>query len=185
MPDYQKSKIYKLYSPLKNLVYIGSTTQAISQRLAEHISRKKNKTYDCASYLVLECEDYKIEILEEYPCNNKQQLLKKEGEYIRNNECVNRNISGQTRKEYWNTYYKNNQEHLKEYKKNNQEHIKQHRQKYYEDNKEEILEKMKINSANHYEKNKEQILLYQKNCREIKKQNNAIYKWLLMTGIVQ
>jgi len=185
MPDYQKSKIYKLWSPSKNLVYIGSTTQSISQRLAEHISHKKRNTKDCNSYLVLEYEDYKMELLEEYPCNNKQQLLKKEGEYIRNNECVNKHIAGRTREEYWNTYYKNNQEHLKEYKKNNQEHIKQHRQKYYEDNKEDILEKMKINSANHYNKNKEQILLYQKNCREIKKQNNTIYKWLLMTGIIQ
>jgi predicted GIY-YIG superfamily endonuclease len=43
MPDYQKGKIYKLWSPSKNLVYYGSTTQSISQRLADHL--KNFKTY--------------------------------------------------------------------------------------------------------------------------------------------
>ena len=100
MPDYQKGKIYKLWSPSKNLVYYGSTTQSISQRLAEHISRKKTKTENCNSHLVLECDDYKMELVEEYSCNNKQQLLRKEGEYIKNNECVNQNIAGRTNNEY-------------------------------------------------------------------------------------
>jgi hypothetical protein len=106
MPDYQKSKIYKLYSPSKNLVYYGSTIQTISQRLNEHISRHKKYNNDnnyCAfvrSFLILDCEDYKIELVEEYECNNKQQLLKKEAEYIKNNECVNKEIPLRTRTEW-------------------------------------------------------------------------------------
>lgn len=108
MPDYQKSKIYKLWSPSKNLVYYGSTTQTLSQRLAEHLknfktyikfNKDKTKKY-CYSYLILECEDYKIELVEEYACNNKQQLLKKEGEYQKNNKCVNEKIAGRTDLEY-------------------------------------------------------------------------------------
>jgi len=38
MPNYQKSKIYKLWSPSKNLVYYGSTTETISRRLSKHLT---------------------------------------------------------------------------------------------------------------------------------------------------
>ena len=33
-------------------------------------------------------KDYKIELVEDYSCNNKQQLSRKEGEYQKANECV-------------------------------------------------------------------------------------------------
>jgi hypothetical protein len=105
MPDYQKGKIYRIISPSKNLVYYGSTIQSISRRLASHLRDYKkynenNINDNITSFLVLECQDYKIELVEEYPCNNKQQLEKKEGEYIKNNECVNKCVAGRTRKEY-------------------------------------------------------------------------------------
>ena len=97
MPDYSKGKIYKLWSPSKNLVYYGSTTQTLSQRLSGHKGNYKaynndNNKNHCSSYLVLECEDYKMDLIEEYACNNKSQLCKKEGEYQKNNECVNLQI---------------------------------------------------------------------------------------------
>ena len=61
MPDYQKAKIYKLWSPSQNLVYYGSTTQTLSQRLADHIKKKRlNIGGQYTSYLVLDCEDYKM-----------------------------------------------------------------------------------------------------------------------------
>ena len=118
MPDYQKSKIYKLWSPSKNIVYIGSTTETLAQRLAKHKNHYKaynndnTKSY-ISSFLVLDCEDYKIELLEEYACNNRQQLDKKEGEYIRNNECVNNHVAGRNMKEY----YIDNADKLKEHRK--------------------------------------------------------------------
>ena len=102
MPDYQKGKIYKLYSPSKNLVYYGSTIKSLSQRLANHTYEYRTKTDRlCQGHLVLECDDYKIELVEDFPCNNKQQLERKEGEYIKNNECVNKYVAGRTKKE-WN-----------------------------------------------------------------------------------
>jgi hypothetical protein len=135
MPDYQKSKIYKLYSPSKNLVYYGSTVQTLSQRLNEHISRHKKYNNDnnyCAyvrSFLVLDCEDYKIELIEEYECNNKQQLLKKEAEYIKSNECVNKEIPLRTKKE-WKI---DNPDKEKEYRKRGYEkYVKHHRDEYNE-----------------------------------------------------
>jgi hypothetical protein len=135
MPDYQKSKIYKLYSPSKNLVYYGSTVQTLSQRLNEHISRHKKYNNDnnyCAyvrSFLVLDCEDYKIELIEEYECNNKQQLLKKEAEYIKANECVNKEIPLRTKKEW---------------KIDNTDKIKEQDKQYRIDNADKIREQQKI-----------------------------------------
>ena len=99
--------------------------------------------------MVLECDDYKIELLEEYPCNNKEQLLKKEGEYIRNNECCNKYIPDRTRKEYKKQYTKINEEKIKEknkqYKEANKEEIKEKNKQYKEANKEEIRRKTREN----------------------------------------
>ena len=192
MPDYQLSKIYKLWSPSTNLIYIGSTTQTIAQRLAEHLAvyrrYKNNKGYFITSFKILECEDYKIELIENYSCNNKEQLHKKEGEYIRSLDCVNKKIEGRTKKEYEKDYKEKNKEkrdkYLIEYTKKNKEKIKtyyennrekklEYMKEYYEKNKEKKLEYnkvyQKIYSKEHYEKNKEKIKEYQKEYREKKK----------------
>lgn len=158
MPDYNKGKIYKLWSPSKNLVYYGSTCETLSQRLASHRCKYKtymntNKNYITA-YKVLECEDYKIELIEDYPCNNKQQLCKKEGEYIENNECVNQAVAGRTKaerkehdKEVEKIYREKNKEHYTELRKERRvqhlEEEKEYAKKYHEEHKEELRAKMR------------------------------------------
>ena len=110
MPDYQKGKIYKLWSPQGKEIYIGSTVQPLYKRLSQH------KSYlDCQSrYLFENYNVVKIELIEEYPCNNKMELDRKEGEHVRENECLNKNVPGRTAKEWYqdNNYYENNKEKL-------------------------------------------------------------------------
>lgn len=142
--DYQKSKIYKLYSPSKNIIYIGSTTETLAQRLAKHKAqykayKKGNTKQYYYSFLVLDCEDYKIELLEEYACNNRQQLEKKEGEFIKNNECCNKNIAGRTIKEYAD-YYK---DYYKQYRLDNAEKAKEYKKQYNLDNADKIKARQK------------------------------------------
>ena len=150
MPDYQKAKIYKLYSVSnEELVYYGSTTQRLSQRLGEHNKNFKNNL-KVKSNLVIEAGDYKIELIENYPCNNKQELLKKESEYIRNNVCVNKSIPDRTLKEWIEDNKEKLAEKRKEYYENNKEKINEKNRVYYEDNKEKIVERMK----EYYENNK-------------------------------
>ena len=153
MPDYSKGKIYKLWSPSKNLVYYGSTCETLPQRLAKHKYMHKvyiegKSSHYCYSSLIFQCEDYKIELLEDYPSNNKSQLLKKEAEYIKNNECVNPQIPGRTSQEW----YQNNKEIVivkrKEYNKNNPQVYQQASKKYYEKNKEKINEKKRQQRLN-------------------------------------
>lgn len=111
MPDYKNSKIYKLWSPEGDDIYIGSTTQSLSRRKAKH------KTDRCSSKILFEkYTDVRIELLEECPCDNREQLVKKEGEYVRNNNCVNKHIAGRTNKEWHKEYYENNKEQIKERK---------------------------------------------------------------------
>lgn len=138
MANYENAKIYKLWSPSKNLVYYGSTTQTLTERLSKHLHNYKNNK-NIASELVLKCEDYKIELLEHYPCNNRQELCKKEGEYIKSAQrgahplikCVNIHIAGRTMKEY----YQDNIEKYKQYNKNNKERIKQYYKEYHKRSK--------------------------------------------------
>lgn len=147
MPNYEFSKIYKIWSPSNNLVYYGSTTQTIPQRLAKHVSNYKcytkdnTKTSYMTSFKILECDDYKIELVENYPCNNKQQLLKKEGEHIKNNECVNIVVAGRTKKEYAKI----------DYEKNKDRYILK-ATKWYEDHKEEKKEYDKSEKRKEYRK---------------------------------
>jgi hypothetical protein len=180
MPDYQQSKIYKLYSPSKNLVYYGSTVQTLSQRLAGHISSYKlyikdnNKKY-LSSFLVLECEDYKIELVEAYPCNNNQQLLRKEGEYQKNNVCINKNINYTTINKCYEakTNYEQNKEEIikrvKEYQKINADKIKEREKKYRYANVDKIKEKIKNYRYANADKIKEQRHQYYLKQKELKK----------------
>ena len=121
MPDYKNGKIYKLWSPEGDDIYIGSTTISLSRRKAKH--KSQNNT---SKILFEKYTDVRIELLEECPCDNKEQLLKKEGEYIRNNNCVNKFIPNRTPKEYRENNKEKIKERNKEYRENNKEHIKEH-----------------------------------------------------------
>ena len=141
MPDYQKAKIYKLWSPQgeEDEVYFGSTIDELRKRKNHH----KN-TKGCRSKILFEkYDDVRIELLEEYPCDNRVQLNKKEGEYIRNNKCLNNNIPCRTKQEW----FQDNKETIsklhKDYCENNKQKISVNKKQYYKNNKETILEKKK------------------------------------------
>ena len=151
MPDYQKAKIYKLYSiSNEELVYYGSTTESLSRRLSGHI-----RAYKCFQYvsskLVLDAGDYKMELIENYPCANKQQLTKRESEYIKNNICVNKKVPHRTQKEYCAENREEIFEKRKIHRENNKEVISERKKVYYENNKEVIYEKNKVYRENNKE----------------------------------
>jgi len=116
MPDYSKSKIYKIESLSTGLIYIGSTCQTLSQRLTDHKKHlkcfKNGKKNYITVFKVLECDDCAIYLIEDYPCDRKETLLKREGEWIRKIDCVNKHIPGRTKKQY----YLDNSDKIKKYK---------------------------------------------------------------------
>jgi len=136
MPDYQKAKIYKLWSPQgeEDEIYIGSTCNQLYKRKNQHKNNIKNV---CRSKILFEkYDDIRIEVIEEYPCNSKAELLKKEGEYITNNKCLNKVIPNRTKKEW----YEDNKEKITEYYNINKEHIQKIKKIYNENNKEKMFE---------------------------------------------
>ncbi len=168
MPDYQKGKIYKLWSPQgeEDEIYIGATCDELRKRKNLHKYSK-----DCKSNILFEkYDDVKIELLEEYSCNSKAELNKKEGEYIRNNKCLNRNIPNRTKKEYNKEYNEQNKEKIKQYRENNKEKIAQYKKEYREKNnlKEKITCNcgcivVKKNLARHQKTSKHIKLMEEKN----------------------
>lgn len=127
MVNYGNGKIYKI-EPIvdfeEGYIYIGSTTkQYLSQRLDTHRSEyKRFKDGKCKLVKVYEIfdkyggvENCKIILLENVNCNSRDELLAREAYYIRNLDCVNKNIPGRSTYQY----YEDNKEKYKQYYQDN------------------------------------------------------------------
>ena len=87
-------------------------------------------------------EHFYIELIEKYECNSKEELLKKEGEWIRKIGTLNCQIAGRPIEECRKEYVKKDPERWREYHKkwneDNREKEQQRHKKRWEENKEEI-----------------------------------------------
>ena len=146
MPNYKESKIYKLWCPDNDLVYIGSTCDHLYKRLSHHKADSVTRRYCTSRVLFDSGSEVKIELVEKFPCDDKMELRKREGELIRAMACVNKLIAGRTAAEYQKLYREENTDRLKEQKK-----------QYYKMNTEKIntQKQVKIMCAcgGHYSKN--------------------------------
>lgn len=102
MDKYQNGKIYKITCNKTGMVYIGSTIQTLKTRLGKHktdytLTQKGINRWNREVFKVLENDDYNMELIEEYPCETKKQLLIREGEHQIVTPCINKIIAG-TRK---------------------------------------------------------------------------------------
>ena len=111
--NYENGKIYKIFGNTTDMVYIGSTYKTLQQRLKQHEANYKSfkagKYWFITSFKILENNNYKIELVENYPCNSKQELELEEGKIIKQYRTdklniVNRHIAGQSQKEYYKDY---------------------------------------------------------------------------------
>jgi hypothetical protein len=162
---YKNGKIYKIVGG--GLTYYGSTCKKLNERLNGH---KRNytqylngkKKWFTTSFKIFALDDYKIELVENYPCRSKEELLAREGYYVANFECINKAIP--------NNYNSVGEvKYQKQYRENHQKEIIDYRKQYYNDNAEMLREKSnnfyinnkdKVNERKrqHYETNKEKIL---------------------------
>ena len=116
MNRYENGKIYKITDTGYNKVYVGSTCESLSKRIERHRAKyssyKTGKTNKNLSVFEIfddfGIEDCKIELIENYPCSCKEELLRREGHYIKSIDCVNKVIPHRTeeeRKEVAREYY--------------------------------------------------------------------------------
>ena len=144
---YNQGKIYAIKNNVNDDVYIGSTTQPLSKRFNDHKKNlKDNSKYNrCSVYkkmVELGKENFYIELIEDYPCETKEELLIREGQLIRELGTLNQQIMGRTL-----------HEQQLEYRQNNKEKLKQKQRNYYLNNKEEVDEKCRV----YREENKDKI----------------------------
>ena len=150
MADYIQGKIYKIVSDECDAVYYGSTVKTLMERWQKHKynfkSWKKIGGSMCASFKLFDehgIDNFRIELVEDYPCDNDEQLRMKEDEYIRENECVNENRAFTTNEEKL--------EQSRQYHHSNKAHANENRKQRYHNHSKEELELKKEYYCNHKE----------------------------------
>jgi len=175
MADYQNGKIYKILNNIDGEIYVGSTINTLSRRMAHHRCGMKHRPhYKLYKHMYeLNVENFYIELIENFPCNDVYELRAREGYYIREIGTLNKNVAGRTHRESVDVYQNNNIEKHKEYKKQywdtHKEKYNEEKRKYRLDNKDEVNEQRR----SRYQENKEiSKAYYNKNKERIKQQHS-------------
>ena len=131
MKNYQNCLMYKLYNDDYDEIYIGHTTMSLQERFNVHKYYSSVNSSKVYSFINDHggMKDWKIDIIEHYPCNNLIEAKEREAQLIKLfNSKLNNNIPLQTNKEWrsinkerYNTYMREYMRHYNEDKK----HIKE------------------------------------------------------------
>ena len=137
MVNYNDGKIYKIINENNEIIYIGSTVQTLCIRYHIHKLKSPNN---------------KIILIENYSCNSKEELCKKEQEVIdEHSDLLNIKrafgIDESRRKEQ-------QKERNKKYREKHKDKIKENHKEYYQNNKDKINEQ----NRQYYQKNKDKFI---------------------------
>ena len=152
MSDYSKSVIYKFHKVDLPEIYIGSTNDEI-KREQDHNSvcnNENRKGYNLKVYEFIRAnggyDNWKFEVIEEYPCENRTELrIREQYYYDLLNPELNTNrpyVSEEERKEDNIKRYEERKDYQSKYKAKHYQDNKKYNAKYYIDNIEEILKKL-------------------------------------------
>lgn len=157
MPDYSRSKIYKITNSVNEMKYIGSTTKKqLSSRMADHRDNNKLAKYDNVKLYnemkKVGVENFQIQLIELFPCTCKDELNKRELQEVEANDQnvllnmispIKPKVPGYN-KEYYNDHkVKLLQEGKVYYRAHKDERAEKDKAKY-EANKEDIAAKRKV-----------------------------------------
>ena len=176
MPDYSRGKIYKIVCNETGLIYVGSTCEpTLARRLAKHVGDykywKNEKYHFVTSFKIIENNNYDIVLLENCPCENKDDLYKRERHYIETLDCVNKIMVGRSHKEYREDNIEKIKEENKKYREANKELRKEYQKIYYQDNKDKLTQQVK----EYREVNKDKVQKSQKQYRDDNKEKMSLY----------
>ena len=134
---YDNGKIYKIVSDNTDDIYIGSTCGRLCDRLWKHKQEYNSQRGNLNSFNLTKYPDCRIELIENYPCKNRKELVRREGFYQLNTaNCTNKLIAGRTKKEYYEKY---RDKHIQDCKKRYHKNFDRYniaRKKYRDENKE-------------------------------------------------
>lgn len=128
---YENGKIYQITDTGYNKCYIGSTVEPLANRFSKHRYEYNNlPNKGLTSFLIFKefgIQNCKIELIETFPCNNREELNAREGYHIRNTTCVNKQVAGRSDEQY----RMEHKEQTREYRQNNKARINELKIKYY------------------------------------------------------
>ena len=155
MPDYKQGKIYKIVCNVTGKIYIGSTIETLARRLTGHRATykhfKEGKGKYITSFQIIEQGEFDIVLIENCPCESKEELLRRERYFIESLECVNKQHPTRTTKEYIQDNIDKIRERRKQYCLDNIEKITERKKQYRIDN----IEKTKQYRIDNREKTKQ------------------------------
>lgn len=164
--SYQDAVIYSITNTSNGKQYIGSTRD-YNNRCRQHngaMNNENDKTYQYLLYQdirSLGIDKFEFKIIENYPCNDKDELREREDYYIqlykpKYNSC-RAYLSKEEVKELRHNYRESHKEEMKEYHRRynelNKDKVSQRRYNYYQINK----DKISIKGRSRYERNKDKI----------------------------
>ena len=160
---YDNGRIYCIRNSISDDIYIGSTTQSLSKRMQKHrssmTSERDGNMLIYQKMREIGKEHFYIELYEEYPCENIEQLRKREGEIIRElKPTLNKRIEDRTLLEWKQDNKQKMQEYHRQYQIDHNEERKEYCRNWWDENKDDINEKRRED----YQRNKE----YHKQKRE-------------------
>ena len=128
--DYSQGKIYKITNNYNNDVYIGSTCDSLCKRFSYHKTHSKiEKNKNRPIYKLMNeigHDRFRIQLIIDFPCEDKYQLRQKEGEYIRNEGTLNMVIAGRK---------------IHKYQQDNKDYVNSMNRKFYHNNLDKMREK--------------------------------------------
>ena len=150
MVNYQLGKIYKIVCRITGEVYVGSTCEkTLARRLVDHRSAcnrylEKQEGSKFSSFQIIQRGNYYIELLENFPCDNRDELRKKERKWYDKTDCIN----------HCRPYLFKEEMRVERliYDEINKERIREKQKQYKEEHKERINEYKRLN----YHKNKKE-----------------------------
>lgn len=113
MLNYQNGKVYRIVNDVDEQVYVGSTIQTLVHRMGGH--RRDARSGSMRKLMVhmrtVGVSQFRIELLEDFPCERKDQLLAQEGVWAARlkatlNSYQPRGIEAKDRAEYLSLYQK-------------------------------------------------------------------------------
>lgn len=150
--DYANGKVYKIVNDIDDEIYVGSTRDSLCKRMSSHRSMAKNPLGKYSQGKIYQkmrgcgIEHFRIVLVEEYPCKNKDQLRAREEYWRKELQATLNSVSAYTSKEEAkkrnNDYYHEHHDYFlqkkREYNKKNKEEINKKNREYHKVNKEKI-----------------------------------------------
>ena len=90
LTEFQHSKIYRIASDVSPEVYVGSTIVPLSIRMSRHIADSKVSARRLNNLMAdMGPDKWRIELIEEFPCQTQKELLERERAHIAREGTLN------------------------------------------------------------------------------------------------